>query len=179
MGWKPKFDEICAFFQFFLSELCFIGSTYPQLCSGTYLWHFCIFCDSHSLFVLSAVPSRKEIQIPMSFGFWWRFFNQHKGVFSQYKICFFPTRYEKRVTYSFGWVLLMSATEWNGGLDMHPLKTWPEEKNMDTIGYDWGEFNKRIGIQQPKGIVVLKSGSIMFFHIFSTCVFFMLTRGQP
>jgi len=53
------------------------------------------------------------------------------------------------------------------------------KKNMDTIGYDWGEFDKRIGIQQPKGIVVLKSGSIMFFHIFSTCVFFMLTRGQP
>lgn len=89
-GLKPKFDEICAFFQFFLSELCFIGATYPQLCSGTYLWHFCIFCDSHSLFVLSAVPSRKEIQIPMSFGFWWRFCNQHKGVFSQYKICFSP-----------------------------------------------------------------------------------------
>ena len=62
------------------------------------------------------------------------FFNQHKGVFSQYKICFFPTRYEKRVTYSFGWVLLMSATEWNGGLDMHPLKTWPEGKKH---GHDW------------------------------------------
>ena len=174
MGWKPKSDEICAFFQFFLSELCFIGSTYPQLCSGTYLWHFCIFCDSHSLFVLSAVPSRKEIQIPMSFGFWWRFFNQHKGVFSQYKICFFPARYEKRVTYSFGWVLLMSATEWNGGLDMHPLKTWPEEKKtwtrLDMIGVN---LTNVLEFSNPKVLSYWNLGpscfSIFFQHAFSSC----------